>query len=70
MAAAFPGRVVVGGDFNLGSLSTCLPSAYADGSDGGLQHVAVAGAGGPSWRTVIDMAGTTDHPALSVTLAG
>ncbi|GIF62385.1 hypothetical protein Ais01nite_04200 [Asanoa ishikariensis] len=68
VATAFPGPVVVGGDFNLGDLSTCLPTAYADGSDGGLQHVAVAGAAGPGRRSVIDMAGTTDHPALSVTL--
>jgi len=66
---AFPGPVVVGGDFNLGSLSTCLPTGYADGSDGGVQHVAVAGVAGPSRNRLIDMAGTTDHPGLSVTLA-
>ncbi|SNS74991.1 Endonuclease/Exonuclease/phosphatase family protein [Asanoa hainanensis] len=68
VAAGFPGPVVVGGDFNLGNLTTCLPGSYEDGSDGGLQHVAVTGAPGQARRSIIDMAGTTDHPALSVTL--
>ncbi|WP_344386598.1 endonuclease/exonuclease/phosphatase family protein [Asanoa iriomotensis] len=65
--AAFPGRVVVGGDFNLGDLTPCLPPNYVTDSDGGVQHVAVAGAARTGRQRVIDMAGTTDHPALSVT---
>ncbi|WP_203711030.1 hypothetical protein [Asanoa siamensis] len=65
VAATFQDRLVVGGDFNLGDLSTCLPAGYADDSDGGLQHVAVTGPGGR--LRLVDMAGTTDHPALAVT---
>lgn len=68
VVAAFAGPVVVGGDFNLADLSTCRAGAHEAGSDGGLQHVAVADAAGPSRQRVIDMAGTTDHPALAVTL--
>jgi hypothetical protein len=66
--AAFPGRrVVVGGDFNLGDLATCLPPRYVADSDGGVQHVAVVGPARTGRQRVIDMAGTTDHPALAVT---
>ncbi|HTF11221.1 MAG TPA: endonuclease/exonuclease/phosphatase family protein [Asanoa sp.] len=68
VVAAFPGPVVVGGDFNLANLSTCRPPGETADSDGGLQHVAVFGAGGPHRTRVIDMAGTTDHPALLVAL--
>ncbi|MEV0720827.1 endonuclease/exonuclease/phosphatase family protein [Asanoa sp. NPDC050611] len=67
-AAAFPDRrVVVGGDFNLGDLTSCLPPHYVADSDGGVQHVAVAGTARTGRQRVIDMAGTTDHPALAVT---
>jgi hypothetical protein len=59
VVAAFPGPVVVGGDFNLGNVSTCLPPGFAAGSDGGVQHVIVRAAGQGRGRHVIDMAGTT-----------
>ena len=68
VVSAFPGPVVVGGDFNLGNLSTCRSSTGAADSDGGLQHVAVFGVNSPHRSRVIDMAGTTDHPALLVSL--
>jgi hypothetical protein len=68
VVAGFHGPVVVGGDFNLGNLSTCRPPGETADSDGGLQHVAIFGAAGPHLTRVIDMAGTTDHPALLVAL--
>jgi endonuclease/exonuclease/phosphatase family metal-dependent hydrolase len=68
VVAAFKRPAVIGGDFNLGNLSTCRPADYVGDDDGGLQHVAVFGAAGQHRTRVIDMAGTTDHPALLVAL--
>jgi endonuclease/exonuclease/phosphatase family metal-dependent hydrolase len=67
-----PAPVVVGGDLNLGSgspeLQACLPAGSAVADDGGQQHVVAPPGFLVTGRRTIDMAGTTDHPGLLVTL--
>jgi hypothetical protein len=67
---ALGGPVVVGGDFNLVDLETCLPPGYASDSDGAVQFVVAATPTGLGEPRLVGMADTTDHPALLVTLAG
>jgi endonuclease/exonuclease/phosphatase family metal-dependent hydrolase len=66
--------LVLGGDLNLGSgdsadLRTCLPAGSAVADDGGQQHVVVTPEFVVDSSRTIDLRGTTDHPALLVTLA-
>lgn len=66
------GPVVLAGDLNLrgGSpeMRSCVPRGNRRSDDGGVQDV-VAGAGFTvTGRRQIDLRGTTDHPALLVTL--
>jgi hypothetical protein len=60
---------VLGGDFNLGDLRSCLPPGYLDRGDGGVQHILATAdlAVGPGRS--IGMGGTTDHPGLLVAMA-
>lgn len=58
------GPVVVGGDFNLAALTTCLPDGFRAESDGGLQYV-VTGPAARGTARVLGLRGT-DHPALLV----
>jgi len=70
---AIPDRLptVLGGDLNLGSpeLRSCLPAGYTHRDDGGVQQIVATPGFAVSSSRLIDMAGTTDHPALLVTLA-
>jgi endonuclease/exonuclease/phosphatase family metal-dependent hydrolase len=66
--------LVLGGDLNLGSgdsadLESCLPAGAAVADDGGQQHVVVTPEFVVDSSRTIDLRGTTDHPALLVTLA-
>jgi endonuclease/exonuclease/phosphatase family metal-dependent hydrolase len=66
--------LVLGGDLNLGSgdsadLTSCLPAGSAVADDGGQQHVVVTPEFVVESSRTIDLRGTTDHPALLVTLA-
>ncbi|OLF12504.1 endonuclease/exonuclease/phosphatase family protein [Actinophytocola xanthii] len=72
-AAGFPGPAVVVGDLNLTehgspSIRRCDPPGFSRGGDGAVQHL-YAGED-LSLRGIrrLDMAGTTDHPGLVVTL--
>jgi hypothetical protein len=66
--AALP--LVVGADLNLGpAVRSCLPAGTGLADDGGVQTVAVTAELAVADRRTIDMHGTTDHPALLVTLA-
>ncbi|MCO7192209.1 endonuclease/exonuclease/phosphatase family protein [Pseudonocardia sp. McavD-2-B] len=67
------GPVVVGADLNLGAaddpdLRSCLPPGSAPAADDGVQHVVVIPAAAAARTRVIDLGGTTDHPALLVTV--
>jgi hypothetical protein len=68
LPALIRGTVVVGGDFNLGGLESCLPPHYVSVSDGGLQFVVAAAAVGSVRSRLLGLAGSTDHPALLVSL--
>lgn len=66
--------LVLGGDLNLGSgdsadLRSCLPAGSAVADDGGQQHVVVTPEFVVDSSRTIDLRGSTDHPALLVTLA-
>jgi hypothetical protein len=68
-----PGRALIGGDFNLGrdgrpGLRGCTPPGYVSTTDGGLQHLVATMDFTVLASTPIDMAGTTDHPGLLVTV--
>jgi endonuclease/exonuclease/phosphatase family metal-dependent hydrolase len=64
---------LIGGDFNLRergipALGSCEPPRYHDADDGGVQHVVTTRDLGLSAATTLDMARTTDHPGLLVTV--
>jgi endonuclease/exonuclease/phosphatase family metal-dependent hydrolase len=72
-AAGYPRPVIVAGDLNLdeqGSprIQDCDPPGFTRHSDGSLQHVYASDDLTHAATTIIDMAGTTDHPGLLVTL--
>lgn len=74
-AAGYPRPAVVAGDLNLderGSprVQDCDPPGFSRRDDGGVQHVYATEDLSPTRTTRIDMAGTTDHPGLLVTLTG
>jgi hypothetical protein len=65
--------LVLGADLNLGpagspAVRSCLPAGQGLVDDGGVQTVAVTPELVVDDRRTIDMGGTTDHPALLVTL--
>lgn len=68
LPALIRGTVVVGGDFNLGRLERCLPPGYVSASDGGLQFVVAAGTAVSVRSRLLGLAGSTDHPALLVSV--
>jgi endonuclease/exonuclease/phosphatase family metal-dependent hydrolase len=63
---------VLGADLNLGSddpgLDSCLPPGHTRAGDGGPQHVVATPGLTVADRRTIDLRGSTDHPALLVTL--
>jgi endonuclease/exonuclease/phosphatase family metal-dependent hydrolase len=64
---------VLGGDLNLADggspdLRSCLPPAYPHADDGGVQQVVATTDVTIGSTGLIDMDGTTDHPALLVAL--
>ena len=64
---------LIGGDFNLRergtpALGSCEPPRYRDTGDGGVQHVVTTRDLAPTATSTLDMARTTDHPGLLVTL--
>jgi endonuclease/exonuclease/phosphatase family metal-dependent hydrolase len=66
--------VVVGGDLNLrpgdgADLASCLPAGSASADDGGVQYVLATPEFVVSGSQRISLRGTTDHPALLVTLS-
>jgi hypothetical protein len=68
------GRARVAGDFNLShdgspGLRGCMPRGYLSRTDGGLQHLLATVDFTVLASIRVDMAGTTDHPALLVTVA-
>lgn len=70
-AASAP--VVVAGDLNLRhrgrpNAQDCTPSGFYRKGDGGVQHVFASTGLAFAASTTIDMASTTDHPALLVSL--
>ena len=78
MPASSGGRpTVVAGDFNLKynrwipwqpNVQDCVPGGFFRKGDGGVQHILASTAFGFIATEVIDMDGTTDHPALLVRL--
>ena len=67
------GPIIVAGDFNLAAGGSpnpqaCLPHGYQRSDDGDLQDVVVSPGVAIRSHSVIDMRGTTDHPALLVEL--
>ncbi len=62
---------LVSGDFNLlpDALRGCVPAGWVQATDGGLQHLVASGGYTVISSTRLGMAGTTDHPALLVTLS-
>jgi hypothetical protein len=63
--------IILGADLNLAargspSPQSCLPRGYQSTDDGALQDVVVSSGIEPRSHSVIDMRGTTDHPALLV----
>jgi hypothetical protein len=60
--------LVIGADLNLGRVDAraCGPPDYARADDGTVQHVLATPGLRPHSVQVIDMRGTTDHPALFV----
>jgi len=65
--------IVLGADLNLAATGSpnpdsCLPPGYRRIDDGALQDVVASPGLAIRSRTVIDMRGTTDHPALLVDL--
>lgn len=64
------GPVVVGADLNLGpDLRSCVSGNAVTGSDDGRQHVVTTSGLAATGSRSIDLRGSTDHPALLVTLA-
>lgn len=66
-------RTIVGGDFNVAAggapnPQACLPRGYGRADDGALQDVVASPSIAVRSRSVIDMHGSTDHPALLVEL--
>jgi hypothetical protein len=66
-------RITVAGDFNVAAggapnPQACLPHGYKRADDGALQDVVASPSIAIRSRSVIDMHGATDHPALLVEL--
>jgi hypothetical protein len=66
--------IILGADLNLVARASpgpqsCLPDGYQRADDGDVQDVVVSPGIGVRSRSVIDMDGTTDHPALVVDVA-
>jgi|SRR5579859_3020562 len=70
LLARVPRPAVLGGDLNLGARDglACVPAGFAAVDDGGVQHILATPGATVVWSASIDMAGTTDHPALLATL--
>ncbi|MEJ8278799.1 endonuclease/exonuclease/phosphatase family protein [Pseudonocardia spirodelae] len=67
------GPVVVGADLNLGSaddpgLRSCVPAGAVPAAEDGVQHVVVIPSVAAARSRTVDLGGTTDHPALLVTV--
>lgn len=74
-AAGYSRPAVVAGDFNLNeqgspSIQDCDRPGFSRRGDDSVQHVYASDDLSPTSTTTIDMAGTTDHPGLLVTLTG
>ena len=59
---------VLGGDLNLPDPRSCVPPGYVRRGDGGVQSVVATDDFVVDAARTVDMAGTTDHPGLLVTL--
>jgi hypothetical protein len=61
---------VVAGDFNLleKDVRLCVPPGVARTGDGDVQYVLADSGAGVVTRLVVDMRGTTDHPAVLAVL--
>lgn len=59
---------VLGGDLNLPDPRSCVPPGYLRRGDGGVQSVVATDDFVVDDARTVNMAGTTDHPALLVTL--
>ena len=71
--AAAMGPALMAGDWNLKykgdpNAQACVPDGFYRKGDGALQHVIASDDLGFLETLVIDMQGTTDHPALEVRL--
>jgi endonuclease/exonuclease/phosphatase family metal-dependent hydrolase len=60
---------VLGGDLNLTDPRSCVPPGYVRRGDGGVQQVVATDDFVVDAAGTVDMARTTDHPGLLVTLA-
>jgi len=65
--------VVLGGDLNLHNggaqdVRSCVPGGYLRRDDGDVQHILATADYSIDTTTLLDMAGTTDHPGLLVSL--
>jgi hypothetical protein len=63
---------IIGGDLNLGTAETrmCVPRRYTQADDGIVQYVLATEDLDVASARLIDMRGTTDHPALLANLDG
>lgn len=73
-AAAYPGLTVVSGDMNMRyqgnpNVQDCNPSGFYRKGDGNLQHIFSRTGLAFVSGTKISMAGTTDHPAWTITVS-
>jgi hypothetical protein len=59
---------VLGGDLNLDDARSCVPPGYVQRGDGGVQHILATDDFAVDAAGTVDMARTTDHPGLLVTL--
>ena len=60
---------VVGGDFNLRQVGSCVPADHSVVDDGDLQYFLATADLALDGTARIDLAGTTDHPGLYVALS-
>lgn len=72
-AATYPPPTMIAGDFNLNEqgsprIQDCDPRGFTRHHDGGVQHIYTSADLTPTTHSTIDMAGTTDHPGLLLTV--
>jgi endonuclease/exonuclease/phosphatase family metal-dependent hydrolase len=64
-----PVPTVIGGDFNLRQVRSCVPADHPVVDDGDVQYFLTTADLAVAGGTRVDMAGTTDHPGLYITLS-